>query len=82
MTTGIGGSTPETELAKLTSNRDQATPIGLSEYQARLGKVRSLMIEQNIDVLYLDVTTSLRYFNGMVCYPSELLHGALIAAGG
>ena len=32
MTNGIGGSTAATELAKLTSQRDQTVAIGLDEY--------------------------------------------------
>ncbi len=82
MTTGIGGSNAVTELAKLTSTRHLAKPISLEEYQGRLEKVRHLMQEQNIDALYLDATTSLRYFTGMHCYPSERLHGAIISVTG
>ncbi len=78
MTAGVGGSDPTTELAKLTSSRDQATPIQPQEYHIRLQKVRELLRAQNIDALYLDATTSLRYFTGLSCYPSERLHGALI----
>lgn len=82
MTTIIGGSTAEKELAKLTSQRDQATPIGLDEYQARMQKVRDLMAQAGVDVLYLDATTSLTYFTGLRCYASERLHGALISLSG
>lgn len=82
MTIGIGSSSAETELAKLTSLRDQAVPIQKGEYLARLKKVRSLMLEASIDALYLDATSSLRYFTGMQCYASERLHGAIITALG
>ncbi|MGB1010371.1 MAG: M24 family metallopeptidase [Thiolinea sp.] len=82
MTTGIGGSTAANELATLTSSREQATPISLAEYQTRMQKVRGLMQENGVDALYLDATTSLRYFTGMYCYPSERLHGAIISASG
>jgi Xaa-Pro dipeptidase len=82
MTIGIGGSSAEIELAKLTSMRDKAVPILIGEYLARLQKVRSLMLEANIDALYLDATSSLRYFTGMQCHASERLHGAIITALG
>ena len=66
----------------LSSAREQAKPIDLAEYHQRLQKVRGLMQEAKVDVLYLDATTSLRYFTGMKCYASERLHGALISVSG
>jgi Xaa-Pro dipeptidase len=82
MTHGVGGSTATEELAQLTSTRDQAVAIGLDEYRQRLDKVRDLMREAGVDALYLDATTSLRYFTGMQCYASERLHGAILSANG
>ncbi len=82
MTIGVGGSTAEKELSMLTSWRDQARPIDLDEYRQRLQKARELMQQSGIDVLYLDATTSLRYFTGMLCYASERLHGAILSASG
>ena len=38
------------------------------------------MASQKVDAIYLDATTSLRYFTGLYCYPSERLHGAIISA--
>jgi Xaa-Pro dipeptidase len=86
MTIGIGGSSAEIELARLTSVRasmkDRAVPIQMDEYLARIQKVRSLMLEAGTDALYLDATSSLRYFTGMQCHASERLHGAIITALG
>ncbi len=82
MTNGVGGSTAEQELAALSSMREQAVPIGLDEYEDRLQKARGLMRQAGIDALYLDATTSLRYFTGMQCYASERLHGAIVSVGG
>ncbi len=82
MTNGVGGSTAATELAALTSQRDSAVAIGLDEYQQRLQKLRELMRATSIEALYLDATTSLRYFTGMQCYPSERLHGAIVSTSG
>lgn len=82
MTNGVGGSTAEQELATLSSMREQAVPIGVEEYRDRLQKARELMQQIGIDALYLDATTSLRYFTGMQCYASERLHGAIVSASG
>jgi Xaa-Pro dipeptidase len=82
MTNGVGGSTATEELALLRSTRDQAIAIGVDEYRKRIDKVRDMMSEAGVDALYLDATTSLRYFTGMQCYPSERLHGAILSAGG
>ncbi len=82
MTRGVGGSTAQIELGKLSSNRDQVKPIELDEYCSRIKKVCELMVAASVDALYLDATTSLRYFTGMQCYMSERLHGAIIAADG
>jgi len=78
MTLGVGGSTAEKELTLLTSSRESAKAIGIAEYQKRLQRARALMKEHDIDAMYLDATTSLRYFTGMNCYASERLHGAIV----
>lgn len=82
MTNGVGGSTAPAELAALKSMRDEAIAIDIDEYRQRLERVRASMAEAGVDALYLDATTSLRYFTGMQCYPSERLHGALVSAHG
>ena len=80
MTRGIGGSSAENELARLNSLRDKATPVSLEDHLSRIERVRNRMQETGVDALYLDATTSLRYFTGLYCYPSERLHGAIISA--
>jgi len=82
MTLGIGGSTTQKELSKLTSSRDKAVAISSEEYATRLRHLRVLMKNSNVDVLYLDASTSLRYFTGLQCYASERLHGAIITLNG
>ena len=54
MTIGVGGSTASKELSLLRSTREQTKPIELAEYHQRLQKVRELMQQAKIDVLYLD----------------------------
>jgi Xaa-Pro dipeptidase len=82
MTNGVGGSTAEKELSLLSSTRDSAIPISADEYHQRLHQARESMKLAGIDALYLDATTSLRYFTGMQCYASERLHGAIVSANG
>ncbi len=80
MACGIGGSTAEKELTKLYSVRDQAVPISVDEHLSRIDRLRNRMKETGVNALYLDATTSLRYFTGLYCYPGERLHGAIITA--
>lgn len=82
MTLGIGGSTTETELSRLTSSRDSAIAVGFGEYESRLQQIRELMQVSGVDALYLDASTSLRYFTGLQCYASERLHGAIVTVSG
>ena len=82
MTIGVGGSTASTELQGLTSRRDQAIAIDLDEYRQRLEKLCEMMRASSVDAVYLDATTSLRYFTGMQCYASERLHGAIVSSSG
>jgi len=82
MTRGVGGSSVENELSMLGNARDKAAPIDIAEYGARLQKARALMESIGVDALFLDATTSLRYFTGLQCYASERLHGALVTVSG
>ena len=51
MTNGVGGSTAATELAKLTSQRDQAVAIGLDEYRQRIGKLPTHQVQRRARVV-------------------------------
>jgi Xaa-Pro dipeptidase len=82
MTIGVGGSDAGTELAKLKSVRDTVRPIEVAERRSRTGKAQQLMREQNIGALWLDASTSLRYFTGLRLHRSERLHGAVLPAEG
>ncbi len=62
MSIGIGGSTVEIELNKLTDMTTDVAPISLDEYQQRISKAQQLMREQNISALYLNAGTNLTYF--------------------
>lgn len=82
MTLGVGGSTLTAELALMTSMAADAQPIQVPEFQARIAHVQQLMQAQGIAALYLDTSTNLRYFTGMVLHATERLHGAIIPARG
>ena len=82
MAIGIGGSTPEQELSKLTNMTADVNAISLEEYQQRIAKAQQLMQEQNIEALYINAGTNLSYFTGTDWHSSERLVGALLPANG
>ena len=82
MSIGIGGSTAEIELDKLTDMTTDITPISPAEYQQRIAKAKQLMRKQNISALYLNAGTNLNYFTGTAWYASERLVGAILPAQG
>lgn len=82
MTKGIGGSTPQEQLALLGDRTGGVAPIGAEEHQARIAAVQAQMRLDNIDALYLHGGSNLLYFTGTSWYPSERLVGALLTADG
>jgi len=82
MTAGVGGSTFEAELARMAPLAADAQPIPVAELHARVAKAQRLMREGSIQALYLDTSTSLRYFTGVALHLTERLHGAVIPAEG
>jgi Xaa-Pro dipeptidase len=82
MTIGVGGSSAEEELARMTSMRGDAVPIGDDELRARVAKAQAIMREEGIDALHLDSSTSCLYFTGLRFKLTERLHGVLIPAEG
>jgi len=81
MATGIGGSTADQELARL-NPPGGFVRITKEEREGRLLKAQQLMVDQGIDALYLDASTSLFYFTGLKLWASERLHGAVLPARG
>jgi len=82
MTRGVGGSSFAAELAAMRPMTSGATPIGTEELQARVARAQALLRAQGIEALYLDTSTSLRYFTGIALRLTERLHGAVIPAEG
>jgi len=82
MTVGVGGSTMEFELERMSSMREGVSPISIDERQRRIEKAQDIMRAEGIQALYLDASTSLFYFTGLRLGASERLHGAVIPADG
>ena len=82
MVQGVGGSSFEAELAAMAPMTAGAAPIGTAELVQRVEKAQALLREHGIQALYLDTSTSLRYFTGIALGLTERLHGAIIPATG
>lgn len=82
MTIGVGGSTIDQELAKLTDMTQGISAIGIEEYHQRQQKACALMAANGIQGIYLNAGTNLYYFTGLKWYASERLVGALLLATG
>ena len=82
MTIGVGGSTAEQELAKLSDMTAGIAPIGKDEYFARREKAQQLMQANQLDAVYLNAGTNLYYFTGTRWGNSERMVGALLTQQG
>lgn len=82
MTLGVGGSSAEIELAKLTDMTTDISPISSVEFELRIKKAQELMADNNIDAMYLNAGTNLYYFTGTRWYASERMVGAIITQEG
>ena len=82
MTIGVGGSTAQQELARLTDMTSGIVPISDAEFQARCEKAQLLMKQHAIDAIYLNAGTNLYYFTGTRWGASERMVGAVLAADG
>ncbi|ESP90735.1 MULTISPECIES: M24 family metallopeptidase [Pseudoalteromonas] len=79
---GIGFQTKQAALDSLNDMTAGATPITEAEYRARMHKAQTYMREHDIDALYLNAGTNLKYFTGLSWSASERLVGALLPANG
>lgn len=82
MALGVGGSTIEKELNKLSDMTKNIDLITENEFKNRIHQAQIYMLEQNIKALYLDAGTNLHYFTGLKWYKSERLVGAILPAKG
>ncbi|WP_223548724.1 Xaa-Pro peptidase family protein [Aestuariivivens sp. NBU2969] len=81
-TYGIGGSTIEEELNKISPKSQFVSPIQKEEYLSRIKKVVGLMRTNHVPALYVNAGTNLTYFTGTTWSPSERMVGALIFLDG
>ncbi|MCJ9430545.1 M24 family metallopeptidase [Kordiimonas marina] len=82
MTIGVGGSTPEHELAALKDMTGDIAPIGRVEFEARIRKAQALMRAEGLSAIYVNAGTNLYYFTGTRWHASERMVGAVIPAEG
>lgn len=82
MVIGVGGSSIEVELNKLSDMTTDISAISEQEFQARISKAQLLMKEQGVSALYLDAGTNLHYFTGLKWYKSERMVGAILPVQG
>jgi len=69
-------------LSTLKPMTDGITPITVEERFARIDKARRLMVDNQIDALFLEAGTGLYYFTGVRWWRSERMLGAVIPARG
>ncbi len=79
---GIGGSTIEEELSKIKSRVHLVQGIQKREYRERINKACDLMIQQEIEALYINAGTNLFYFTGTRWNSSERMVGAILFPNG
>ncbi len=82
MTIGIGGSTAEIELAKLSDMTGDMSAISIKEFEQRITNAQQLMKKHNIKAMYLNAGTNLYYFTGTRWYASERMVGAILTQQG
>jgi Xaa-Pro dipeptidase len=77
-----GDSTLPPSLARLSSRRNEATPITREERQERQEQARKLMTENGLDGVVLMEGSSLRYFTGIRWWGGERLFALVLPAKG
>lgn len=82
MTTEIGGSSAEQELAGLSPPPGRPAPIDAAERQARLAKARDLTRALGAQALLIGAGASLRYFAGVAWGATERLVAMLLPVEG
>jgi Xaa-Pro dipeptidase len=82
MTSGIGGSTAQAELADLKPWPNPAPTISVQERQARLARARELMRQIGAEALTIGAGASLRYFAGVPWGATERLVAMVLRLDG
>jgi len=82
MTIGVGGSSQEEALGRLSNMLNGVEPIPLAEYTARIEKAQRRMAQLGLDAMFLSAGANLEYFTGVRWNPSERMVGAILPAKG
>lgn len=82
MSIGVGGSTMEVELSRLSAISVTMAPLPLGEFERRIDKARSLMSALEFDAIYVCAGSNLYYFTGTKWHPSERMVGAILSSTG
>jgi Xaa-Pro dipeptidase len=82
MTLGVGGSTMDLQLARLSPRPGRPAAIAVAEYEARLERARVLTATLGADALLVGAGASLRYFTGVPWGATERLVALLLPRRG
>lgn len=82
MTVGVGGQEAAGVLAQMSDQTQHCQPIANSEYLSRLQQAQSLMKTHDLQAMWLNAGTQLRYFTGTSWHASERLVGAILTQQG
>jgi Xaa-Pro dipeptidase len=82
MSIGVGGSTIDAELTRLSAISVTTDPLPRGEFDGRPVKARALMNSHEFDAIYLSAGSNLYYFTGTKWYPSERMVGAILTSTG
>lgn len=82
MSIGVGGSTVEAEIGRLSEISVTADPLPREEFERRLDKARTLMKSHDFRAVYVTAGSNLYYFTGTRWHPSERMVGAVLSSSG
>lgn len=82
MSIGVGGSTMDVELSRLSAITVTTSALQRDAFERRIEKARELMASLNFDAMYISAGSNLYYFTGTRWYPSERMVGAIISSTG
>lgn len=82
MAIGVGGSSKEAELSRLSAISVTTDPLAREAFEQRIENARSLMASLHFDAIYVSAGSNLYYFTGTKWHPSERMVGAIISSGG
>lgn len=82
MSIGVGSSTMDAELSRLSAIKVTTDPLQTNAFERRIEKARELMTSLNFDAIYICAGSNLYYFTGTRWRPSERMVGAIISSAG